>query len=190
MWIRFLWATTSRTILYVGLDISTDALSYASEVNQIKKLIHGEADILPVERDCFDIVIAFDVVEHLEVPMTFIKEAYRVLKPSGIMIIRTPNTHSFGVRNKFKSNSLIPSMYKDKSHISLLEPKAWMDFIQGAGFTITRLGTDTLWDIPYYQHIPLFVQKIILIPFNIMVSTLFGFLSWSQGENLIIIAKK
>jgi SAM-dependent methyltransferase len=175
---------------YVGLDISADAVTYASEVNRIKNVIQGEAEKLPFENGKFDVVMAFDIAEHLETPMSLFKEAYRVLKSSGILIISTPNIYSFGVRRKSHSISLVPSMYKDKSHVSLLASEVWMTMIQDAGFIIIRSGTDTLWDIPYYESIPSIIQKMILIPLNTAVTMFFGFLKWKLGENFIIIARK
>lgn len=179
-----------ESFTYIGLDISVDALNYATEYNHIKSVVHSEASPLPFESQSFDIIVAFDIVEHLEAPMNFFIEAQRILRSSGIMIISTPNTVSFGVKNKTRSKSLVPSMYKDPSHISLFTPKVWMDQIQNAGFVIERSGTDTLWDIPYFENIPLLFQKVVLVPFNFLVFMLFGFLNWTQGENLIIIARK
>lgn len=175
---------------YEGLDISSIALSYAREINDIQTVVESGAESLPFEQQHFDIVIAFDVVEHLKNPMNFFMEAYRVLKLSGIVIISTPNIYSFGVRHKSRSKSLVPSMYKDTSHITLLAPMVWKDMIKNAGFIIVKSGTDTLWDIPYSERIPLLIQKIILIPLNLMTIALFGCLKWNQGENLIIIARK
>lgn len=39
----------------------------------------------------FDVVITFQVIEHIEDDVAFLKEIYRVLKPGGFAIITTPN---------------------------------------------------------------------------------------------------
>jgi 2-polyprenyl-3-methyl-5-hydroxy-6-metoxy-1,4-benzoquinol methylase len=175
---------------YTGLDISLDALKYCREVNNIKSVVHSSTESLPFSENYYDVVIAFDVVEHLNDPSLFFSEAYRVLKLSGMLILSTPNIYSFGVKKKSGSKILVPSMFKDKTHISLLAPETWLSLLQTAGFSIVRRGTDNLWDIPYYERIPLLIQKIILIPLNVFILLVFGFLSWNQGENLIIIARK
>jgi len=46
---------------------------------------------LPVENECFDFVLANQVIEHLSETDVFIKEIYRVLKPGGYAIISTNN---------------------------------------------------------------------------------------------------
>ena len=46
---------------------------------------------LPFSSDSFDTVVAFEVIEHLEDPVTFIAECARVLRPGGLFIVSTPN---------------------------------------------------------------------------------------------------
>lgn len=44
--------------------------------------------------EAFDVVTVFDVVEHLVDPVSFINEIWRILKPTGILVLTTPNTSS------------------------------------------------------------------------------------------------
>ena len=44
----------------------------------------------------FDVVCSFDVVEHLSDPMAFFREAYRILKPSGWLLLGTGGSSSAG----------------------------------------------------------------------------------------------
>lgn len=41
----------------------------------------------------FDTVHSGEVLEHLDDPNTLLKDAYRILKPGGTLIISTPNSH-------------------------------------------------------------------------------------------------
>ncbi len=45
--------------------------------------------------DAFDVVVAAEVIEHLENPRFVIREFYRVLRPGGVAIITTPNNESW-----------------------------------------------------------------------------------------------
>lgn len=49
---------------------------------------------IPFEEGTFDVVHANQVIEHLANTDIFIKEAYRILKPGGYLIISTPNLAS------------------------------------------------------------------------------------------------
>jgi 2-polyprenyl-3-methyl-5-hydroxy-6-metoxy-1,4-benzoquinol methylase len=46
--------------------------------------------------DCdFDVVVAAEVIEHLENPRFVMRECYRLLRPGGLVIITTPNNESW-----------------------------------------------------------------------------------------------
>lgn len=78
-----------------GLDISEEALSYATEHYCRENLfyVQGSIDKLPFEENAFDVLISFETIEHVnaEMQMMFLKEIKRVLKPDGILIMSTPN---------------------------------------------------------------------------------------------------
>ena len=69
---------------------------------------HLKADIFDngLKKESFDLILSYDVIEHLEEPERLIKEAWRLLKKDGIFILSTPNVYrlsnmqllAFGVR--------------------------------------------------------------------------------------------
>ncbi len=69
--------------------------------------------------DFFDIVVLFDLIEHLENPIFFINKLKSMLKKGGIIFIMTPNVDSFGVQNLNENSSLL----MPTDHISLFTPK-------------------------------------------------------------------
>jgi SAM-dependent methyltransferase len=50
---------------------------------------------IPFDDGYFDICFATEVIEHLHNPHNLIDEAYRVLKPSALLFLSTPNVHSY-----------------------------------------------------------------------------------------------
>jgi len=58
----------------------------------------GDAQLLPFRDETFDVVIASHVIEHLEHPELFVREARRVLKCGGVLKLRTPNFLSRNAR--------------------------------------------------------------------------------------------
>ena len=87
----------------VGLDVSPDAVEFARGNYRLPNLLfeQGSCTALPHPDGAFDLVVAFEVIEHLENWREFLSEARRVLSPSGQFIVSTPNrlyyTESRGV---------------------------------------------------------------------------------------------
>lgn len=53
--------------------------------------IVADATNLPLENSRFDVVIADNVMEHIDDPDSTLAEIFRVLKPGGVLLFKTPN---------------------------------------------------------------------------------------------------
>lgn len=58
----------------------------------------------------FDLVVAVEVVEHLENPTGFLRSISRLLKPTGFAILTTPNVDNAAARLKFFRSGTIRTM--------------------------------------------------------------------------------
>lgn len=76
-----------------GIDLSEGSLNIAKKHDITKKVKYLPANAyeLPFENDCFDVVCAMDILEHVEHPEKLISEASRVLKPNGLFFFHTFN---------------------------------------------------------------------------------------------------
>ncbi|MBI4442383.1 MAG: methyltransferase domain-containing protein [Acidobacteria bacterium] len=76
-----------------GVDISSDAVLYARQHYRGTNLHFGRCDCLALAfpSGWFDVVVAFEIIEHLENPEAFVAELRRVLAPSGVLLLSTPN---------------------------------------------------------------------------------------------------
>lgn len=74
-------------------DISAEALIYAREnfARPGVRFVNAACEALPFADDAFDLITAFEVIEHLERWPDLLTEARRVLKTSGILLVSTPN---------------------------------------------------------------------------------------------------
>jgi len=79
----------------IGLDPDWRAVS---KHRSITRLAVGKIENLPFATASFDLVTANVVVEHLKYPSLAFAEAFRVLKPGGCFMFRTPSARSYFVR--------------------------------------------------------------------------------------------
>lgn len=77
----------------LGIDRSAEAIAFARAQYLAPNLRFEEADCtaLPAADGSIDLVVAFEVIEHLQDWRGFLREARRVLAPAGQFIVSTPN---------------------------------------------------------------------------------------------------
>jgi SAM-dependent methyltransferase len=77
----------------VGLDRAAEAVDFARANYQAPNLSFEQASCTPLPHPdgSFDLVVAFEVIEHLENWREFLREARRVVAPGGQFIVSTPN---------------------------------------------------------------------------------------------------
>ena len=84
-------ARTAESV--VGVDRAPEAIEFARAHYAARNLTFEEAscEALPHGGGSFDLVVAFEVIEHLENWRGFLEEARRVLAPNGQLVVSTPN---------------------------------------------------------------------------------------------------
>jgi SAM-dependent methyltransferase len=76
----------------IGADVSAEAVSHARQRYGTGALfLQAACEASPFSDASFDFVVAFEVIEHLERWRELLAEARRVLKPTGSLLISTPN---------------------------------------------------------------------------------------------------
>ncbi len=117
-----------------GVDLDPDMLGDCRAIGL--NVQQGEAlDYLRRHQDeSADLVTAFHVVEHMpfEHMNNLIADAYRVLRPGGLLILETPNPENLTVATS--------SFYLDPSHVRPVPPLLLEFAAQYAGFTRTTIA--------------------------------------------------
>jgi len=72
-----------------GVDVSEDALAFCRE-RGLDRVRLGAGEELPYEDGTFDLVTAFDVVEHMDDDLAGLREMRRVLRPGGRVFLFVP----------------------------------------------------------------------------------------------------
>ncbi|MDD5462383.1 MAG: methyltransferase domain-containing protein [Methylococcales bacterium] len=129
-----------------GVDLDEGMLLACQELN----LDVSHADALDYLRglaaDSLSVVSAFHVVEHIpfEALRQLVNEAYRVLKPGGLLILETPNSENLVVGTS--------SFYLDPTHQRPIPAQLLLFVVEYAGFE--RVKTLYLQDSPGLASAP------------------------------------
>jgi 2-polyprenyl-3-methyl-5-hydroxy-6-metoxy-1,4-benzoquinol methylase len=138
-----------------------------------KKVMKGDAQILPFKKNSFDTIIAGELIEHLPNPKKFLKESHRILKTGGIIILSTPNKKS--LINRILKSSFVTS------HISLFDipsiKKAMNEYFKIEKTFCLPYDDVSSWGSKHKKMY--WLRKLIhpLLPFNLQ-------------ENVILLARK
>jgi len=74
-----------KSINYIGLDYLSKSSGYSSCVD-----LYGDAQRLPLADRSVDVVVLFDVLEHVECKDRALAEVFRILKEHGEVLIQVP----------------------------------------------------------------------------------------------------
>ena len=130
------------------------------------KLTQGVTDViadahaLPFEDECFDCLLASEVLEHLRSPGQFVNEATRVLKTEGKMILTVPFLfHKHGDPYDFwrPTDHAIRELFKDFQFVEI-KP------VGNALHVISDLITTAFYPYPVFVPFRIFNHLLMLFP--------------------------
>jgi SAM-dependent methyltransferase len=75
----------------VGVDLASDAIAYGQQHFSAARFLQCSATAVPFPSGSFDLVTAFEVMEHLRDWRGLLAEARRTLATTGMLIVSTPN---------------------------------------------------------------------------------------------------
>jgi len=99
-------------------------------------------ELLPLADGSFDCVLLSEVIEHLEAPKVSIREASRVLRPGGRLLVTTPNYQSLWPMMEWTVDllNMAPKMAGEQ-HISRFQPASLRRILVESGLGIEYFGT-------------------------------------------------
>jgi len=117
-----------------GIDYSEESIKAANKLYPHPKVKRFKADFNEITDNTFDLVVSFQVIEHLEDSETLIQKAYSMLKPGGFLAVATPNYAR--IQNRMLSLRNRKPVYSDPMHFREFCLKELKDLGCNAGFTV------------------------------------------------------
>lgn len=114
----------------IGIEPNQKPLLFAQRNIRAAKFIQGMADKIPLVDSYADIVLLFDVIEHVPVngEEVALKEIARILKKDGVLLLSTPDANVF-------SNILDPAWYFGHRHYNIYR---LTETLNRCGFKVTE----------------------------------------------------
>ena len=88
-----------------GVELNRDYIAASRELFGELPLSAVDSEQLPAEDESLDVVMSFDVFEHLPDTDGHLREVHRVLKPGGVYLMQTPNKWTNAVFETFRWKS-------------------------------------------------------------------------------------
>jgi len=106
----------------VGLDVDPEAIARASrDLGIDARKVDLNREPIPSAAGTFDVVVAGEVLEHLQFPKVVVREVRRVLRPGGAFFGSVPNAFRLGNRLRFLMGEEIES---DPTHLHQFSPRS------------------------------------------------------------------
>ncbi len=86
----FLHSVKTHVLECVGMEFNLDNARFVEETQGIKVYTKSIEDV-DLPQEYFDIATLFQVLEHIDDPMWFLKRIHKLMKPGGTICIEVPN---------------------------------------------------------------------------------------------------
>ena len=137
---HFMAAAAGHGWTMLGTDLSREACAAARRVAGAP-VVQAEAEALPFRASTVDAVALVNVLDHTTRPLAVVREAARVLRPGGLLIVRVPNgafhagwAHALGRLGpgvRWRGWDAYPIL-----HVFAFGPRALRRLVERAGFDV------------------------------------------------------
>ena len=170
--LSFIHSEFTKATLF-GIEYDPRLLKETKRKAPFANVTIGNAESFSFIDQKFDVIVSFQVIEHLYDPVAMLVSVKKHLSPDGIFILTTPNLDGFGAKimgNKWHG-------YRD-DHVSLKGFNDWQALLEKNGFQSVYCGSTFFSGVPILNSFPLGL-------FNWGLLVVFGMARWKYGESFV-----
>jgi SAM-dependent methyltransferase len=153
----FLHTARELGVQGVGVEPSPKAAKAAKDAGL--DVHQGFLEEIPFAPMSFDVITLFEVIEHLREPISLLNTCQRLLRPGGILFLKTGNTVSWTARIQ-KGEWHYFNIQKHGGHISFFNPVSISVLARKAGFSPLEIITKSVEIFDYEQFPSIFRRPL------------------------------
>lgn len=133
----------------VGVDVAPDAVAAASDAHPELAFQVADVHALPFEPGRFDVVVCFEVIEHLTEQDETIAELARLVTTDGVLALSSPNRDVYPAGNPHHLHEYVPDELEAAlgAHFAYVELVRQHDWLASTILTDDRVADATTTDL-------------------------------------------
>ncbi|BAY60650.1 type 11 methyltransferase [Calothrix brevissima NIES-22] len=159
-------------------------------------IIEKPIELVAFDNDSVDVIVNFEVIEHLFAPREFVTKCYDLLRNSGIFILTCPNVKGFDILTLGDKSSAV-----DNEHINLFNINSLARLLESCGFEVIEKNTPGKLDAELVRNKILsgefdvsnnpFLKLILIEEWESKGEAFQNFLSANNlSSNMLLVARK
>ncbi|MDX2212945.1 MAG: class I SAM-dependent methyltransferase [Oculatellaceae cyanobacterium bins.114] len=143
-----------------------------------------------------NVIVNFEVIEHLFSPREFLVKCYELLSPGGIFIVTCPNVKGFDIVTLKEQSSAV-----DNEHLNLFNPNSLSQLLASCGFEVIEQQTPGRLDAELVRKKVLsgefdisqqpFLKQVLIDEWETKGEAFQNFLSDNNlSSNMLLVARK
>jgi O-antigen biosynthesis protein len=130
----------------VGVDLAPEAVDTATEAaGDLAEFLIGDVQDLPFAEGSFDLVVCFEVLEHVREPHRALVQLKSVLRSDGVVIVSSPNPDVYPAGNphhvhEFTPEELREALTAEFANVVLMGQRPWVASVIADDATLSAPG--------------------------------------------------
>lgn len=131
----FMEVAKSRGWDVYGTELTDEAVDHCKSKGL--KMFKGEFHSIDFEKESFDVIVSIEVIEHVNTPKNYAKQAQQILRKGGVLYLTTPNFNSV-LRYRLKDQY---NVIEYPNHLCYYTPQTLQKLFSENGFNKVDIKT-------------------------------------------------